>query len=155
MSSSIPSTLPDWPPALPQSQLDHLTTLALDYALSHGLIYRPPYPAGCSSPLSASSISAPISLFPSPFPKDLHSKALKIQEIYNELYARVTMDEEWLEEVVKACFWGVDGGDGFLRELWKGWKEVREKGIKQVSNKGRRDGLEGVESGRRVRGGLG
>lgn len=65
------------------------------------------------------------------------------------------MDEEWLEEVVKACFWGVDGGDGFLRELWKGWKEVREKGIKQVSNKGRRDGLEGVESGRRVRGGLG
>jgi hypothetical protein len=126
------SVLPSWPPTLTPAQQAHLQTLALDYALSHGLIYRPPYPASSSTPLSASVISAPISLFPSPFPKALHTEALALQEAYNELYARVTMDEEWLEEVVKGCFWGDDGGDGFMRDVWKGWRDVRDAEVKQV-----------------------
>ena len=134
--ANMSAALPPWPPSLPSDQLSHLTSLALDYALAHGLIYRPPYTSSSAYPhvpLSASAISAPISLFPSPFPRELHAKALGVQEIYNELYARVTVDERWLEEVVKACFWGEDGGDSFMRELWRGWKQVRAKGVKQVS----------------------
>lgn len=132
LASKMASSLPSWPPALPSAQVEHLTGLALDYALSHGLIYRPPYPANSTTPLSASAISAPISLFPSPFPRDLHARALRVQELYNELYARVTLDEPWLEDVVKGCFWGEDGGDDFMRNLWKGWTEVRKQGVTQV-----------------------
>lgn len=133
MSLPPASALPPWPPTLSPQQLDHLTFLALDYALSHGLIYRPPYPTPSThTPLSASAISAPISLFPSPFPKDLYQGVLDLQQIYNELYARITMDDEWLDRVVRACFWGDDGGDGFMRDVWQGWKDTKSAGLSQV-----------------------
>lgn len=130
---STPSaTLPAWPPALTPEEQAHLEVLSLDYALSHGLVYRPPLAPSAALPPQASAISAPISLFPTPFPRALHDQALRLQPIYNELYARITMDEAWLEKVARTCFWDETGGDGFMRDLWTNWNEVRRLGVKQV-----------------------
>ncbi|CDZ97440.1 Glutathione synthetase [Phaffia rhodozyma] len=129
---ALASAIPAWPPSLSQPELDHLASLALDYALSHGLIYRPPYPdPSVHNPLSASAISAPVSLFPSPFPRDLYTRVINLQSAYNELYARITMDDRWLDHVVRGCFWGDNGGDSFMRDVWQGWKDSQEEGVKQ------------------------
>jgi hypothetical protein len=128
----LSTSLPPWPPAITPEEQSHLEVLSLDYALSHGLVYRPWLATGAEVPPQASAISAPISLFPTPFPRHSYEQALKLQPLYNELYARITMDEKWLETVAKTCFWDESGGDGFMRDLWKGWNEVRSKGVKQV-----------------------
>ena len=130
--ATVGSTVPDWPPALAAEQRAHLEVLSLDYALAHGLVYRPLLAPGAASPPGASAISAPVSLFPTPFPRRLHEQALRLQPLYNELYARITMDEQWLETVAKTCFWDATGGDGFMRDLWTNWNEVRRLGVKQV-----------------------
>ncbi|KAK7062732.1 Glutathione synthetase [Paramarasmius palmivorus] len=126
-----------YPPALTPDQLSHLHKLATTYALSHGLCYLPPSP---SSP-PTSSIHAPLSIFPSPFPKKLFEKARRIQGTYNVLYSRIAMDEDFLDDVL-GCSTGEQGEkkgarvgdvDTFVGRLWRGWKVLREKGeISQV-----------------------
>ena len=122
----------DWPPVFSEPQLQSLTLHATTYALSHGLLYLPPTPQGAQQPLYPSSaIHAPISLLPSPVPRHLFNQAKKLQHIYNVLYGRVAMDTEFLDRIMGVAE-GVGKADEFVGTLWKGWKEVREEGVKQV-----------------------
>lgn len=118
-----------WPPSLPKEQLEALTLYATTYALSHGLLYLPP--ADRQPTVPSAAIHAPISLFPSPIPRALFEHGRKIQRIYNVLYARIAMDDEFLDEVMGAEK-GVGKVDDFIGQLWMGWKRLRDIGLAQV-----------------------
>lgn len=122
-----------WPPELTKDQLEALTLQASTYALANGLLYLP-----VSTPstepnykIPGAAIHAPFSLFPAPFPRELFDKARKIQKAYNILYARIALDEEFLDKVM-----GVEEGvgkvDDFIGQLWRGWKQLRDDGLVQV-----------------------
>ncbi|CAD5114549.1 DgyrCDS3667 [Dimorphilus gyrociliatus] len=53
-------------------------------------------------------------LLPSPFPKDLYEKALKVQQPFNELMIKVAHDKEFLYECLKNTI----EVDSFTRRLW-------------------------------------
>ncbi|GAA5916563.1 hypothetical protein JCM8208_007703 [Rhodotorula glutinis] len=118
----------DWPPQLDGAQEQAVLDLASDYALAHGLVLRP-VASSPSSPLSLTTgIHAPYSLYPSQLPRHLFQQALDLQPAYNELYARVTADDAFLERVVGGAVSKVDEFQGRLYELWK---TVKAEGIKQ------------------------
>lgn len=119
-----------WPPQLTDIQLATLTHHATTYALAHGLTYLPPTPSQPPSPTSV--IHAPLSLLPAPVPRALFQKAQWLQSIYNTLYARIAVDDDFLDQVMGAEV-GVGQADEFVRRLWQGWKEIREEGIVQVN----------------------
>lgn len=117
----------EWPPNVSEKELQELTLLATTYALSHGLQYLPvadPQPL-----IPTSAIHAPLALFPTPFPRAVFLEAQRLQSIYNLLYARVAMDEDFLDRVMGK----IGEIDTFTGELWRGWKKVRDEGIRQVS----------------------
>lgn len=116
------STLQCWPPELSEEQRAQLIDLATTYSLANGLAYLP-NPAPSGPPTFA--IHAPFTLIPTPYPRDLFTKAQKLQHIYNVLYSRVTLDTPFLDRVL-----GAEGGvgrvDEFVGTLWKGWKAIRD-----------------------------
>ncbi|KAH7885005.1 glutathione synthase [Phlebopus sp. FC_14] len=118
----------EWPPALTDAQLETLVHHATTYALAHGLAYLPPAPT--QPPAPSSAIHAPISLLPAPVPRSLFYRAQKLQSLYNKLYARVAMDDEFLDRVMGAVD-GVGRADEFTGTLWRGWKQIRDEGIVQ------------------------
>ncbi|TFK27692.1 glutathione synthase [Coprinopsis marcescibilis] len=114
-----------WPPTLSEEQLRVLVGNSSTYALSHGLLYLPPgYPL--HSPPPQAAIHAPLSLIPSPFPRNLFGYAQRLQGIYNVLYARIAMDTPFLDEIMGAEK-GVGRVDTFIGELWRGWKKLRDQ----------------------------
>ena len=123
------AALSDWPPTLSRAQLDDLSLQATSNALDTGLAYLPH--ALPMSLIPSHAHHAPISLFPSLFPRHLFEQAQRLQPIYNVLYARVAQDVEFLDRVM-----GVEQGagkaDDFTGQLWKGWKQLRDEGIVQV-----------------------
>lgn len=126
-ASSSASVLPSWPPKLSEQQTASLAAQATDYALAHGLIYRP---IG-NPPSSTHAHHAPISLFPSPFPRSAFTTALGLQPILNELYARVALDDAFLEKVIGG---NVAKVDDFQKELWNIYKTVKSEGKQPVSS---------------------
>ena len=118
-----------WPPSLSPAQLEALTLYATTYAISHGLLYLPP--AEYQPVIPSAAIHAPISLFPSPFPRKLFELAIKLQKTFNILYSRIAMDEEFLDQIMGAET-GVGKVDNFIGQLWTGWKQLRDEGLVQV-----------------------
>lgn len=118
-----------WPPALSNVQLEALTLYATTYALSHGLLYLPQ--AEHQPTVPSAAIHAPVSLFPSPVPRALFEHGRRIQRIYNILYARIAMDDDFLDEIMGAEK-GVGKVDDFIGQLWTGWKRLRDAGLVQV-----------------------
>ncbi|PWN25270.1 glutathione synthase [Jaminaea rosea] len=117
--ASSSSSLPSWPPALTQHQIASLSAQATDYALSHGIVYRPQ-----GSPPSSTHVHhAPLSLFPSPFPRSAFTEAIRLQPILNELYATVALDGAFLAKVIGG---NVAKVDDFTRRLWGIYEEVYE-----------------------------
>ncbi|OLL26999.1 Glutathione synthetase [Neolecta irregularis DAH-3] len=104
--------------------LDTLVDSFLDYALSHGLTVRP---GSFENPRKTFGEHAPITLFPSKFPATAFEEACQIQELYNELYAAISRDEDWLGSVMNE----LAKVDTFVGRLWKLHKEVKDEGITQ------------------------
>ena len=94
MVSSIPS-------ALSPQERDHLAYVIKDWAAANGLAIRPP-PTITSGvdPDGALATHAPVTLFPSRFPRKCFEQATSVQRAYNELYARISRDEEFLAGLV-------------------------------------------------------
>ncbi|OSC99094.1 glutathione synthase [Trametes coccinea BRFM310] len=126
-------SLPQWPPEITDEQREALTLRATTYALSHGLVYLPP--ADVQPPVPTSAIHAPLALFPSPFPREHFELARRLQRDYNVLYARIAMDEEFLDNVMGAER-GVGRVDEFTGQLWRLWKRLRDQGISQTRHLG-------------------
>ncbi|WFD20179.1 glutathione synthase [Malassezia caprae] len=79
-------------------------------------------------PPQDTTIHAPITTVPSPFPRKLFEQAMELMPIFSKLYARVALDEEFLERVMSDSVVKVDD---FQRHLYDIWCNVRRKGISQ------------------------
>lgn len=97
------SVYPAYPPSLTTEQRDYLLTTLKDWSIAHGLAVRPApnFVAQDLDPSGVLATTAPVTLFPSPFPKSCFEEALSIQTAYNELYSAIARDEQWLEQIVK------------------------------------------------------
>jgi hypothetical protein len=124
MMTMVPFDFGSWPPSLSPVQLEALTLYATTYAISHGLLYLPP--AEHQPIIPSAAIHAPISLFPSPFPRKLFELGLRLQKTFNILYSRIAMDEEFLDQIMGAET-GVGKVDDFIGQLWTGWKRLRDE----------------------------
>ena len=125
-----------WPPELSEEQQRELVVQASTYSLAHGLLFLPKSAGeveivksvGSNQTLGPSSaIHAPISLFPSPFPREQFELARRLQKAYNVLYARVAMNESFLDGVFSKIT-----ADDFIGRLWRIWKSLRNEGVTQV-----------------------
>jgi glutathione synthase len=92
-----------YPPQQTSEEVHHLVTVIKDWSIAHGLAVRPP-PAIVSEEVDPHRIlatTAPVTLFPSPFPRVCFDQAQSIQEAYNELYASIAQDEDFLKGIVE------------------------------------------------------
>lgn len=98
-----PSIYPDYPPNLTSEQSDYLLSNIKDWSILNGLAVRPSssFVSADVDPSRSLAVTAPVTLFPSLFPKACFEEARAIQTAYNELYACIANDEEWLGEIVK------------------------------------------------------
>ncbi|KAF5550781.1 glutathione synthetase [Fusarium phyllophilum] len=120
-----------YPPTLKTGEKDALIETVKDWSIGNGLAVRPPptvIPAE-ADPKSIAAINVPVTLFPSPFPKQCFAQGKAVQKTYNELYASVSRDEEFLAQVVKE----VSDGDEFIRNLWDVHTKVKAEGYTQAS----------------------
>jgi len=87
----------------PTPALEDVVAEAVDWAIGHGLVVRPPPPAndaaasGAPQPLAT---HAPISLVPTPFPRAAFEHARALQPAFNRLVHAVSRDRSFLDEVV-------------------------------------------------------
>ena len=94
---------PDFPPSLNPEQAEHILSSIKNWSIYNGLAVRPsqsyvPKEIDDSQSLAT---TAPVTFFPSLFPKSCFEEARAIQCAYNELYAEVAADEAWLEEIIQ------------------------------------------------------
>jgi hypothetical protein len=54
-----------------------------------------------SDPHGVLATTAPVTIFPSPFPRVCFEQAKAVQEAYNELYSSISRDEGFLKGVVE------------------------------------------------------
>ena len=100
MSVQIHNT---YPPPLEVEREEHLVQVVKDWTIEHSLTVRPG-PNVVSdevNPHRVLATNAPVTLFPSPFPRQCFEHAQALQKVYNELYAAIANDEHWLESVLK------------------------------------------------------
>jgi hypothetical protein len=88
--------LPSYPPSLGPEPLSFLVSSLTDYCLSHGIAVRP-LQASEGNHLAS---HAPVTLFPSLFPRQAWQAALEVQTTYNLLYAKIANDVEWLGRIM-------------------------------------------------------
>ncbi|KAK6538954.1 hypothetical protein TWF694_010504 [Orbilia ellipsospora] len=105
---------PTYPPGLTADQLSYLITSFTDYSLAHGLIVRPAPSLVAQNPNNAIATTAPVTLWPSPFPTSLFTEARAIQTACNLLYACVAHDETWLGDLITS----LSLVDDFIANLW-------------------------------------
>ena len=129
-AETVDQQLPSWPPSgLTTAQVNHLATSAMDFAFAHGLVYRPLQEIKDAPVDTSSVIHAPFSLLPSPFPAKLFHYASSLQPIYNDLYARISLDDDLLKDIfVKRKVIEVDD---FQRSLWDIYQRVKQEAAAQ------------------------
>jgi hypothetical protein len=93
----------NYPPAISPEEEEYLVQSVKDWSIQHGLAVRPPssFVSKGADPHTVLATNAPVTLFPSPFPKSCFDHASSIQCTYNELYAAIANNEEWLDGMVK------------------------------------------------------
>lgn len=98
-----PLTASSYPPVLDDQESERLVQIVKDWTVGNGLAVRPPAsvtPAEVD-PRGILATSAPVTLFPSPFPQICFEQAKAVQTAYNELYARISQDEDFISGVVQ------------------------------------------------------
>lgn len=93
----------NYPPPVSREQEEHIISTIKNWTIQHGLVVRPSasfIPEGIHAPGTLAT-SAPVTLFPSPFPESCFRQGKLLQTTFNELYAAISNDEEWLEEIMK------------------------------------------------------
>lgn len=117
---------PTYPPSASPAALTHLLDTLKDHSLANGLTVRPP-PHFTPNPHNSVATHAPVSLFPSLYPRHSFNLARDVQTAYNNLYALVSADTEFLtlvtEELAKV--------DDFISQLFEIWKRTQAEGSVQ------------------------
>ena len=92
-----------YPPHISTDKQAYLVQTIKNWSAEHGLLVRPS-PAIVSEEVNPNGVlttNAPVTLFPSPFPRAPFTQARSLQKIYNELYAAIASDQPWLENIMK------------------------------------------------------
>lgn len=100
-----------YPPPLKQAEKDALVETVKDWAIANGLAVRSP-PAVVpteTDPAGITAINVPVTLFPTPFPRECFEQGRAVQKTYNELYAAVSRDEAFLEQTVNELVKTISG----------------------------------------------
>ena len=97
------ATFENYPPELTHAESQQLLLTIKDWSIAHGLAVRPPVVLVTSEadPYGILATTAPVTLFPSPFPRVCFEQAKSIQRAYNRLYAAVAQDEDFLRGIVQ------------------------------------------------------
>ncbi|CAD0029865.1 unnamed protein product [Aureobasidium pullulans] len=92
---------PKYPPDLNEEQLQYLITNVKDWSIANGLAVRPvtSWISKEQDPVGSLAVTAPVTLFPSLFPRNCFEQGLGIQTAYNELYAAIASNETWLKQI--------------------------------------------------------
>lgn len=119
----------EYPPELTSEEQDFVFTELKDWSIAHGLAVRPApsFVQQVQDPSGVLATTAPVTIFPSLFPRQCFEDGLSIQKAYNELYAAIANDEEWLQTIVEEL---VDVDD-FVAKLWKTHLAVKKEGYVQ------------------------
>lgn len=98
-------SFPAYPPGLTKPQKDYLLENLKDWSIANGLAVRPAqsWVTADQDPSGSLAASAPVTLFPSLFPRDCFLQAKAVSTAYNELYSAIASDEAWLKEVIEQC----------------------------------------------------
>jgi len=105
--------LPSYPPSLPPKAYTFLLSSLVDYCLAHGITVRPVAPSEGNHLAS----HVPVTLFPSLFPRSAWEQSLGVQTTYNELYAKIANDVEWLGPIMEEYYHFQ--GKETNRDLWR------------------------------------
>lgn len=100
----VDSLTPDtYPPAVDEDERARLVETIKDWAIANGLAVRPPptLVTAETDPDGVLATNVPVTLFPSPFPRVCFDEAKAVQKAYNELYAKVSQDEQFLSQMVE------------------------------------------------------
>lgn len=100
MASNIYSA---FPPELNPEQERYLASTIKDWTIHNGLTVRPApdlVPEEIRK-MGVLATNAPVTVFPSPFPKHCFDEARAVQKRYNELYAAISSNEKWLGEIME------------------------------------------------------
>jgi hypothetical protein len=94
---------PPYPPTLTTSEKEYLLSNLKDWSIAHGLAVRPveSFVSKETDPAGALATTAPVTLFPSLFPRTCFEQAKAVSKAYNELYSAISVDEAWLGEICK------------------------------------------------------
>jgi glutathione synthetase len=119
----------DYPPELSKEEEQYLLTNLKDWSIAHGLAVRPApsFVQASQDPSGVLATTAPVTLFPSLFPRSCFEEGLAIQQAYNELYSAIARDEKWLQAIVEEL---VDIDD-FVGKLWQTHLAVKKDGYLQ------------------------
>ncbi|EGT56341.1 hypothetical protein CAEBREN_22530 [Caenorhabditis brenneri] len=112
-------------PRLPleDAKLEELTGDLHDFAHAHGLVMRL-----ANDKLSSEVCqTTPLTLLPSPFPKNVFEQAVKLQDLYALLYHTIAYDFDFLVDIHK----NVVKTDEFIRNMIEILKKVKAQGLKQ------------------------
>ncbi|KAI4137130.1 MAG: hypothetical protein L6R39_007461 [Caloplaca ligustica] len=123
------SVYPEYPPETINEQNVFLLSSIKNWSILNGLAIRPS-PSFISpdvDPSGSIAVTAPVTLFPSLFPRSCFEEARAIQKAYNELYAAIARDESWLKEIVEELI----EVDDFIANLWNVHLEVEKEGYAQ------------------------
>lgn len=116
-------------PALTEQETARLVDTIKDWTIARGLSVRPPpsVVAAGADPVGILATSVPVTLFPSPFPANCFEQAQDAQKPYNELYAKISQDEDFIRQMVEE----VAAGDDFIAKLWETHLKVKAEGYIQ------------------------
>lgn len=109
-------------PELDSAKESILVENLLQWSLANGLVIYPP------DFKSYQPVSAPVTLFPTPFPRVAFKDADDVQLLFNELYAKVSSDLEFLSEIIDDL---AKFDSGFTGKLWEIFLKAKKIGISQ------------------------
>jgi glutathione synthetase len=78
-----------YPPEIPVKREKLILRAIQDWSLAHGLVIL-------SGEATGGGIPAPVTIYPTPFPKHGFDEALEVQKPFHDLYHAVCKNEEWL-----------------------------------------------------------
>src|SRR5262245_61558673 len=88
------------PDPRPQDRL-RLAQAIKDWSIAHVIAGQAPPGVARADTEGTLAIHAPVTLFPSRFPRSCFEEALSVQKAYNELYVAISRDEAFLAGLVK------------------------------------------------------
>jgi len=114
----VTAAFPKLDPLKEQQLVENL----LQWSLSNGLVIYPP------NFQSFQPVSAPVTLFPTPLPKIAFQDASDVQLLFNELYAKVSSDVDFLHEIIQDL---AKFDSEFTGKLWSTYLKAKKNGIVQ------------------------